>query len=111
MSFAGVFLLAMITVPMISSFFMGLRNAIIYDDLDWWLEYALWYNIPYFCIMLLFLAITLHSLLKSRRVAQSYSDIIEPQNTETRVLKFCPNCGNERIGIEKFCRACGEEIR
>lgn len=111
LSFAGVFLLAMISIPMISSFIMSLRNAIIHDDLDWWLEYALWYNVPYMCIMLFFLAITLHSLLKSRRVAQSYSDTIEPQNNEPRTLMYCPNCGNKRTVIEKFCRACGEEFR
>ncbi len=111
LSFAGVFILAMTVVPMISSFFMSLINAIIYDDLDWFIHYSLGYNLPYLCIMGVFLAISIYSLSNSRRVAKSYSDVIEPQNNEPRTLMFCPNCGKKRTAIEKFCRACGDEFK
>jgi len=111
LSFAGFLILTMITVPMISSFFMSLRSAIIYEDLDWWIQYSLMYMLPYLCVMISFLVISIYSLSRSRRVAKSYSDIIEPQRSESKPLKFCPNCGNERTAIEKFCRACGEEFR
>ena len=110
LSFFGVFILTMILVPMITSMIMSLRYAIINETLDWWIE-SLPYNLPYMGVMITFLIISLYSLSRSRRVAKSYSDIIEPQKTESRSLKFCPNCGNERIGIEKFCRQCGEELR
>ncbi|MFX0008354.1 MAG: zinc ribbon domain-containing protein [Candidatus Hermodarchaeota archaeon] len=109
LSLAGVFILSMISLPMISSFIMSLINAIKYDELEWWLD-SLVYNIPYFGVFITFLIISIYSVSKSRRVAKSYSDIIEPQQSGSRSLKFCPNCGNERIGIEKFCRTCGEEF-
>ncbi|MFX0022764.1 MAG: zinc ribbon domain-containing protein [Candidatus Hermodarchaeota archaeon] len=110
LSFFGVFILTMILVPVFTSMIMSLRYAIIDETLHWWIE-SLSYNLPYMGVMITFLIISLYSLSRSRRVAKSYSDIIEPQITESRPLKFCPNCGNERIGIEKFCRTCGEEFR
>ena len=101
----------MIALPMISSFFMGLRSAIIYDHLDSWLEFSLWYNVPFLAVMIVFLVVSIKSLSNSRKVAKSYSDVIEPQNTEIRSLLFCPNCGKKRTVIEKFCRTCGEEFK
>jgi predicted RNA-binding Zn-ribbon protein involved in translation (DUF1610 family) len=109
LSFASIFILAMISLPMISSLIMSLRNAIKYDEFDWWIE-SLAYNLPYMGLIITFLIISIYSLSISRRVAKSYSDIIEPHKAEPRLLKFCPNCGNERIGIDKFCRTCGEEF-
>ncbi|MFX1388079.1 MAG: hypothetical protein ACFE9M_12755 [Promethearchaeota archaeon] len=109
LSFASIFILAMIFLPMISSLIMSLRNAIKYDELDWFID-SLAYNIPYMGVIITFLIISIYSLSISRRVAKSYSDIIEPHKAEPIPLKFCSNCGNERIGMDKFCRTCGTEF-
>ncbi|MFX0003375.1 MAG: zinc ribbon domain-containing protein [Candidatus Hodarchaeota archaeon] len=111
LSIVGIFILSMILVPMISSFIMSLRSAIMYGDLEWWIQYSLMYILPYLVILTIFLIITIYSLVKSREVARSYSDMIEPQVTESRALMFCPNCGNKRTAIEKFCSVCGEQLK
>jgi predicted RNA-binding Zn-ribbon protein involved in translation (DUF1610 family) len=67
--------------------------------------------LPYLGIFICFFVITIYSLVKSQKIAKSYSDVIEPQNTESRDLMYCPNCGNKRIVKEKFCRICGEELK
>ncbi|MFW9819657.1 MAG: hypothetical protein ACFFE5_08615, partial [Candidatus Thorarchaeota archaeon] len=51
LSLAGVFILAMISLPMISSFIMSLINAIKYDEFEWWLD-SLVYNIPYLGVII-----------------------------------------------------------
>ncbi|MFX0022763.1 MAG: zinc ribbon domain-containing protein [Candidatus Hermodarchaeota archaeon] len=112
LSLAGIFLLSMIIVPFIFSFISSIRQTIMYGgEIRYWLEYTLTYMVPYFAVLVIFLIISIYSVSTSRRIAQSYPDIIEPMDTKSRVLKFCPNCGNERIGIEKFCRTCGEELK
>ena len=111
LSIIGIFILSMILVPMISSFIMSLRSAIMYGDLEWWIQYSLMYMLPYLVILTTFLIITIYSLAKSREVARSYSDMVEPQASESRALMFCPNCGNKRTAIEKFCRECGEQLK
>jgi hypothetical protein len=111
LSFAGVFILSMSVLSLLTSTIMSLRSAILYGDLDWWIEYTLWYLVPYLSLMTVFLIVTIYSLSSSRKVAKSYTHLKEPQKIESRILKFCPNCGNERTGVEKFCRQCGEELR
>lgn len=109
-SFIGIFLLSMILLPFIFSFISSIRSAIIYDYLDG-LTYTLMYMLPYLLILIVFLNICIYSLAKSRRIARFYSDVIDPQNAESRPLMFCPNCGNKKVGLEKFCRICGEELK
>ncbi|MFX0039023.1 MAG: zinc ribbon domain-containing protein [Candidatus Heimdallarchaeota archaeon] len=110
LSFAGIFILSMITLPMITSFIMSLRSAITYDEFEWWIQ-SLPFNLPYFGILIAFLVISIYSLIKSRKVAKSYSEVIEAQHTESKPLLFCPNCGNKRTALENFCRVCGEQFK
>jgi hypothetical protein len=111
LSFAGVFFLVMTLIPVISSLLLSLRNATIYGDVGYWFEHTFMYMVPYFAILLVFLIILLYSASTCRWIAQSYSDVINPQNNEPRIPMFCPNCGNKRTVIEKFCRTCGEEFK
>ncbi len=111
LSFAGVFLLSMIIVPFLFSFVSSLRQSIMYGEIGFWIEYTLLYMGPYFAVLIVFLIISIYSLSKSRKIAQFYSDVIEPQGTESKSLLFCPNCGNKRTAIEKFCRICGEALK
>jgi len=109
-SFIGIFLLSMIIIPFIFSFISVIRSAIVYDYIDGF-SYTLMYMLPYLLILIVFLNISIYSLAKSRRIARSYSELIDPHNTQSRPLMFCPNCGNKKVGIEKFCRICGEELK
>ncbi len=34
----------------------------------------------------------------------------QPAPAFSEEMKFCPNCGTPRNGIESFCSACGEEL-
>jgi hypothetical protein len=110
LSIVGIFILTMITLPLITSFTMSLRSAIIYDEFEWWIE-SLLFIIPYLGVLFTFLVLSIYSLVKSRKVAKSYSEVIEAQNTELKPLLFCPNCGNKRTALEKFCRVCGEQFK
>ena len=110
-SLVGIFFFSMVLVPLIFSFIISIRSAIMYDYMGDWLEYTLIYMLPILLILISFLNISIYSLVKSRRIARSYSDLINLQNKESRPLMFCPNCGNKRFGMEKFCRMCGEELK
>ncbi len=111
LSLAGIFLVSMILLPLIFSFIMSLRSAILYEDFEMWIEYSLLHMLPYLCILIIILIIIIYSLVRSRKIAMFYSEVIETQKSESRVLSFCPNCGNKRMGEEKFCRICGEELK
>ncbi len=110
LSLAGIFLVSMILLPLIFSFIMSLRSAILYENFEMWIEYSLLYMLPYLCILIIILIIIIYSLVRSRKIAMFYSEVIDTKKSESRVLSFCPNCGNKRMGEEKFCRICGEEL-
>ncbi|MFW9972921.1 MAG: zinc ribbon domain-containing protein [Candidatus Odinarchaeota archaeon] len=111
LSLAGVFLLSMIIVPFLFSFISSFLSAIQYGDMDWYFQYTLLYMLPYLVVFITILIVTIYSLVKSRKVAVFYSNTPETSLSEAKAFSFCPNCGNKRTGIEKFCRECGEEFK
>jgi len=111
LSLVGIFLVSMILIPIIFSFITSVRSAILYGDFEMWIEYYMFYMLPYLCILITILIITIYSLIKSRKIAIFYSEVIDTQKSESRVLSFCSNCGNKKMGEEKFCKICGEELK
>ncbi|MFX1378280.1 MAG: zinc ribbon domain-containing protein [Promethearchaeota archaeon] len=111
LSLAGLFLLTMIIVPFIFSFINSIISAIKYGGFESWILYSLMYMLPYLIILLIVFSFTIYTLVKSRKIAIFYSGVMGTQKSEVRLLSFCPNCGNKRTSIEKFCRICGEEFK
>jgi len=111
LSLAGIILLSMIFMPFIFSFISSLISAVNYGEIQWWIQYALFYFVPFLTILSVILIIAIYSLLRCRKIAVFYSDVIDTSKSEVRVISFCPNCGNKRTGEEKFCRICGEDFK
>ena len=110
LSFAGLFFLSLTMLPFLFSFIYMIINSISWGEAEYIMS-SLFYTLPYFVIFICFSICCIYSLLRSRKIAKYHTDIIVPRNIESRGPLFCPNCGNRRIGIEKFCKSCGEAFK
>ena len=113
-----VFILALIGTCMLSMMALSLIYMIFsliffsYDHLD--LDYYVGLLIsmaPYYTLCIVLLILCIYSLIRTRRIAKYYSEMMDSHFKDSEVGLFCPNCGNRSIGVEKFCRKCGEELR
>ena len=113
-----VFILALIGTCVLSMMALSLIYMIFsliffsYDHLN--LDYYVGLLIsmgPYYTLCIVLLILCIYSLIRTRRIAKYYSEMMDSQIKGSEVGLFCPNCGNRSIGAEKFCRKCGEELR
>lgn len=45
-----------------------------------------------------------------KNIGESMNNITNNLNTEHKIIKFCPDCGNKLNGTETFCSSCGKKI-
>ncbi|KKN06371.1 hypothetical protein LCGC14_1077970 [marine sediment metagenome] len=66
---------------------------------------------PYYIAFLVGLILSIYSLIRSRKIARSYSGLMSTNSFKSKITMFCPNCGNQRSEEEKFCKQCGQEVK
>lgn len=106
----GTCILSMTTWSLFYIFFNWIFVPYDYWDLDYFVSMLI-SMIPYYTLNIVLLILCIYSLIRSRKIAKYYSEIMDNQIHDSKVGLFCPNCGNKSIGAEKFCRKCGEELR
>ncbi len=67
--------------------------------------------LPFILVIVAFLIICIYSLIRSRKIAKFYSEVLVTKNFKSTTTIFCPNCGNKRIKAENFCKTCGQELK
>ena len=67
--------------------------------------------LPYTIAFIAGLILSIYTLIKSRKIARSYSDLIFTNSSTSKLTMFCFNCGNKRSEGGRFCRQCGQELR
>ena len=106
----GTCILSMTIWSLFYIFFNWIFDPYDYMDLDYFFRMLI-SMIPYYTLNIVLLTLCIYSLIRSRKIAKYYSDLMFNQVQESKIGFFCPNCGNKKIGAEKFCRICGQELR
>ncbi|MBY8984601.1 MAG: zinc ribbon domain-containing protein [Candidatus Lokiarchaeota archaeon] len=103
----------LITLVMLVQLFMPLVSMFLSpyyaEELQYYFQIMLM-NLPYLVVMIAGFAISVYTLIKCRKIAQSYSEVIFTNTSKSRIATFCSNCGNIRSEEEKFCKQCGQEF-
>lgn len=110
LSIIGICILSMTTWSLIFSFFYWIFEPYDYQDIGYHIG-MLVTMLPYYSFLIVLLVLCIYSLIRSRRIAKFYSDRMFNQVQESNIGMFCQNCGNRRVGTEKFCTKCGEALR
>ena len=110
LSSIGICFLSMTTWSLFYSIFYWIFDPYPYQDIDYYIRMVVT-MLPYYSVLIALLIICIYSLIRSRRIAKFYSDRIVNQVQESNIGMFCQNCGNRRVGAEKFCTKCGEPLR
>jgi len=105
----GTVILSFTTWTLIYQFFWIFRPR-DYMDLDDYIR-MLFSMIPMYSIYFAFFILCIYSLIRSRQIAKNYSETMFNQYQEMKTTLFCSNCGAKRLGAEKFCKSCGQELR
>ena len=107
LSLLGVLFLSFVIISTIYPYLIMTLTSSYYD-----FDYSIGMIItllPVYLILIVFLIICIYSLIKSRRIAKFYSELMFTRDSEAQIPLFCSNCGNKIIGAEKFCKICGQE--
>lgn len=110
LALVGTCVLSMTTWSIIYLFVNWIIDPYDYMDLDYIFRMLIT-MIPYYGISIVLLILCIYSLIRSRKIAKYYSELMTNQIQESKSIKFCPNCGSKRIGAEKSCKSCGQELR
>ena len=109
-SIVGIFITFSLVIQMFLPLLFMFTNPYYYGDIRYFFQSLLMMS-PYYIAMIAGLILSIYSLIKSRRIAKSYSEIISTNSSKSRITMFCSNCGNKRSEEEKFCKQCGQELR
>ena len=121
-SIIGLFITVFILMTLLSTFMMSFTYYDPYYYPDNYIFQMIISMLPFIIVVSLAFFICLYSLIQSRKIAKSYSDLVDPviepkpipRYTEVRpssTAQFCSNCGKIMKGHEKFCMNCGQEAR
>jgi len=110
LSLVGICISSMITWSLFYSIFFWILEPYGYQDIDYFIR-MLVTMLPYYTFFIVLLILCIYSLIRSRRIAKFHSDRMFNQVHVSNGGMFCPNCGNRRVGTEKFCTKCGEALR
>ena len=110
LALVGTCVLSMTTWSIIYLFVNWIIDPYDYMDLDYIFRMLIT-MIPYYGISIVLLILCIYSLIRSRKIAKYYSELMTNQIQESKSIMFCPNCGSKRIGAEKSCKSCGQELR
>ena len=110
LSIVGIFITFFIMIQMLMPLFYMLTSPYYYGNLSYFFQ-SLIMMLPYSIAFIIGLILSIYTLIKSRKIAKSYSEFISTNSSISKVTTFCPNCGNKRSEEEKFCNQCGQELR
>ncbi len=110
LSIVGIFITFFIVIQMLMPLFYMLASPYYYGNLSYFFQ-SLIIMLPYSIAFFIGLVLSIYTLIKSRKIAKSYSELISINSPKSRITMFCPNCGNKRREEEKFCKQCGQELR
>ena len=107
LSIAGTLITFSMVIQIFMPLFLTYSNPY---DLQFFFQIFLM-MLPYFFVMIAGLSLSVYTLIKCRKIAKSYSEVIFTNTSKSRIATFCSNCGNIRSEEEKFCKQCGQEFR
>ncbi|MHA2181489.1 MAG: zinc ribbon domain-containing protein [Promethearchaeota archaeon] len=110
LSIAGTLITFLIVAQMFLPLILMFTNPYYGGDLRYFFQTFLM-MFPYLLALTIGLILSIYTLIRSRKIAKSYSEFISTNSFKSRTTMFCPNCGNKRIEEEKFCKQCGQELR
>ena len=110
LSIAGTFITFLIVIQMFLPMILMFTNPYYYGDLRYFFQTLLMMS-PYLIALVIGLILSVYTLIRSRKIAKSYSELISTNSSKSRITMFCPNCGNKRSEEEKFCKQCGQELK
>ena len=99
-----------IMIQMLMPLLYMLASPYYYGNLSYLFQ-SLIMMLPYSIAFIIGLILSIYTLIKSRKIAKSYSEFISTNSSISKVTTFCPNCGNKKSEEEKFCNQCGQELR
>jgi len=110
LSIAGTFITFIIVIQMFIPLLFMFTSPYYYGNISYFYQ-SLLMMLPYSIAFIIGLILSIYTLIKSRKIAKSYSELISTNSSKSRITMFCPNCGNKRSEEEKFCKQCGQELR
>jgi len=110
LSIVGIFITFFIVIQMLMPLLLMFTSPYYYGNLSYFLQ-SLIMMLPYSIAFFIGLILSIYTLIKSRKIAKSYSEFISSNSSISKGTMFCPNCGNKRSGEEKYCKQCGQELR
>ena len=110
LSIAGTLITFSMVIQIFMPLFLMYSNPYYYGDPQYFFQSLLMMS-PYFFVMIVGLSLSVYTLIKCRKIAKSYSEVIFTNSSQSRIATFCSNCGNIRSEEEKFCKQCGQEFR
>lgn len=110
LSIVGIFITFFIVIQMLMPLLLMFTNPYYYGGSSYFFQ-SLLMMAPYYIACITGLILSIYTLIKSRKIAKSYSELISMNRFKSRITTFCPNCGNKRSEEEKFCKQCGHELR
>ncbi len=110
LSIAGIFITLIVVIQMFMPLLYMLTIPYYYGNTSYFFQ-SLLMMAPYYIAFIAGLILSIYTLIKSRKIAKSYSELISTNSSKSRITTFCPNCGNKRSEEEKFCKQCGQEVK
>lgn len=110
LSIAGIFITLIVVIQMFMPLLYMLTIPYYYGNTSYFFQ-TLLMMAPYYIAFIAGLILSIYTLIKSRKIAKSYSELISTNRAKSRITTFCPNCGSKRSEEEKFCKQCGQEVK
>lgn len=110
LSIVGIFITFFLVIQMLMPLLYMFTVPYYYGGSNYFFQ-SLLMMAPYYIAFITGLILSIYTLVKSRKIAKSYSELISTNSSKSKITMFCPNCGNKRSEEEKFCKQCGQELR
>jgi len=110
LSIVGIFITFFIVIQMLMPLLYMFTSPFYYGNPSYFFQSLIMMS-PYYIAFITGLILSIYTLIKTRKIAKSYSELISSNSPKSRITMFCPNCGNKRSEEEKFCKQCGQELR